>query len=416
MSRRVVVIGGGVIGLASALSLLERGHRVIVVERGPRGHDCCSLGNAGYISPSHFVPLAAPGVVASALRWMGDPRSPLYVTPRLDPEWIVWAWRFWRASNRRRAEAAGPRLRDLLVASRALFEKIAALTTGDEIELKRDGLLTIFETEAALDAERHHAARARAFGMPAEVLDQAGIAALEPDIRIRSVGGVHYPLDAHVTPQRFHAAMERLVAERGGEFAWNAEVTGWRAEGRAVRGARTTAGDIGGDEFVAAAGSWTGRLLKPLGLRLPLMPGKGYSLTLPAPRERPRRSILLQESRVAVTPMGTALRVGGTMEIGAFDTTISPPRIEGIVRSFTRGFPAFGADDFAGIAPWSGLRPLSHDGLPYVGRFARYDNLAVATGHAMLGLSLGPITGQLIAELVSGTPASIDLSPLRPER
>lgn len=415
MSRRVVVIGGGVIGLASALSLLERGHRVLVVERGPRGHDCCSLGNAGYISPSHFVPLAAPGVVASALRWMGDPRSPLYVTPRLDPEWIVWAWRFWRASSRRRAEAAGPCLRNLLVASRALFEKIAA-ATGDAIELRRDGLLTLFETEAALDAERHHAERARALGMPADVLDAAGIKALEPGVTLRSVGGVLYPLDAHVTPHRFHEALERLVADRGGEFAWNAEVTGWRAEGRHVRSARTTAGDIDGDEFVVASGAWTSRLLRPLGVRLSLMPGKGYSLTLLAPRERPRRSILLQESRVAVTPMGDALRVGGTMEIGAFDAKISPPRIEGIIRSFTRGFPAFGADDFSGATPWSGLRPLSHDGLPHVGRFARYANLAVATGHAMLGVSLGPITGQLIAELVSGAPTSIDLSPLRPER
>ncbi len=136
MSRRVVVIGGGVIGLASAYYLLEHGHRVLVLERGPKGHDCCSLGNAGYVSPSHFVPLAAPGVVAAALRWMGDPRSPLYATPRLDPGWIVWAWRFWRASNPRRAEEAAPCLRDLLVGSRALFDQLA-LATGDEIELAR---------------------------------------------------------------------------------------------------------------------------------------------------------------------------------------------------------------------------------------------------------------------------------------
>ena len=415
MSRRVVVIGGGVIGLACAHFLLRRGHRVLIVERGAQGHDCCSLGNAGYVSPSHFVPLPAPGVVSAALRWMGDPRSPLYVRPRLDPEWIVWAWRFWRASNRRRAEAAGPCLRDLLVESRALFDEIAA-ATGDEIELKRDGLLALFETEAAWEAEKHHAARARALGMTAEVVDRAGIAALEPDLTLRAVGGVFYPLDAHVTPQRLHAALERLVSERGGEFAWGAEATGWRTEGRSVRAIRTAAGEIEADEFVVSAGAWTRRVLAPLGIRLSLMPGKGYSLTLPAPRERPRRSILLQESRVAVTPMGGSLRVGGTMEIGAFDAAASPRRVEGIVRSFTRGFPAFRPADFTGIPAWSGLRPLSHDGLPHVGRFRRFDNLAAATGHAMLGVSLAPITGRLIAELLSGEPASIDLSPLRPER
>jgi len=415
MSRRVVVIGGGVIGLASAFSLLERGHRVLVLERGPEGHDCCSLGNSGYVSPSHFVPLAAPGVVASALRWMGDPRSPLYVTPRLDPEWIAWAWRFWRAANRRRAEAASPCLRDLLVESRTMFQGIAN-AAGDEIGFRRDGLLSLFETEKAFDAERRHAERARAFGMSVEVLDAAGIAALEPSMTLRAVGGVLYPLDAHVTPHRFHAALARLVSERGGEFAWGADVTGWRTDGRSVRAARTPAGEIDADEFVAASGAWTARLLRPLGLRLSLMPGKGYSLTLPSPRERPRRPILLQEARVAVTPMGDSLRVGGTMEIGAFGAEINPPRVEGIVRSFTRAFPAFTSSDFAGIPPWSGLRPLSHDGLPYVGRFARYDNLSVATGHAMLGVSLAPITGELIAQLLSGEPTSIDLSPLRPER
>ena len=415
MSRRVVVIGGGVIGLASALSLLERGHRVLVLERGTKGHDCCSLGNSGYVSPSHFVPLAAPGVVASALKWMGDARSPLYVTPRLDPEWIVWAWRFWRAANRRRVESAGPRLRDLLVESRALFEKIAVLSR-DDFEFRPEGLLTLFETEAAWDEERRHAETARAYGMPAEALDPAGIAALEPGMTLRAVGGVLYPLDAHLTPHRFHAALERLVSERGGEFAWGAEAAGWRSEGRSVRAVRTAFGEIAADEFVVASGAWTARLLRPLGLRLSLMPGKGYSLTLPEPPERPRRSILLQEARVAVTPMGGSLRVGGTMEIGAFGADINPPRIEGILRSFTRAFRAFTPADFAGIQPWSGLRPLSHDGLPYIGRFARYDNLAVATGHAMLGVSLAPITGQLIAQLLSGEPTSIDLSPFRPDR
>jgi D-amino-acid dehydrogenase len=252
--------------------------------------------------------------------------------------------------------------------------------------------------------------------MPAHVLDPAGVAALEPGLTVNAVGGVHYALDAHVTPQRFCASLERLVRERGGVFAWNEPVTGFRASGRTVHAATTPAGEHAGDEFVVAAGSWSAGLLRTLGVRLSLEPGKGYSLTLEAPPERPRRSLLLQESRVAVTPMGSAVRVGGTMELGARSLGVSPPRIRGIVRSAGRYLPAFTPERFDAAPPWSGLRPCTPDGLPYLGRTERWGNLLVATGHAMLGLSLGPITGRLIAGLISGEAPAIDLAPLRPER
>jgi D-amino-acid dehydrogenase len=183
-----------------------------------------------------------------------------------------------------------------------------------------------------------------------------------------------------------------------------------------VDAARTEAEEFAGDEFVMAAGAWSGALLRRLGVSLSLEPGKGYSLTVPSPPERPRRSLLLQEARVAVTPMGSSLRVGGTMELGARALGVNPPRVRGILRSLGRYLPAFPAAVFEGVAPWSGLRPCTPDGLPYLGRAARWDNLLVATGHAMLGLSLGPVTGKLIAELISGETPSIDLAALRPER
>jgi D-amino-acid dehydrogenase len=413
--RSVVICGGGVIGLSAAYFLLERGHRVTVLERGAAGHDCCSLGNAGYISPSHILPLAAPGMVGMALRWMGDPESPFYVRPRLDPEFLSWGFRFWRASSEARASRAAPLLRDLHLASRALFEELAE-KTGNEFGLTREGVLMLFRSARALEEEAALAGRARGLGLEANVLDAKEAAALEPGVTLDVIGGVYYPLDAHVTPQRFHATLTRLVAERGGDLLWAAEVTGWRTERRAVRAVVTARGEIGADEFVVAAGAWSSLLLRDLGVRLPLQPGKGYSMTLDSPRERPRRSILLQEKRVAITPMGPALRFGGTMELGAFDLGISPPRIRGIVKSVTRYLPAFRAEDFAEAAPWSGLRPCSPDGLPYIGRFAGFDNLSAATGHAMMGLSMGPITGKLIAELLSGERPSIELAPLSPDR
>lgn len=413
--KRVVIVGGGVSGLASAYYCLERGQSVTLLERGPADHDCCSLGNAGFISPSHFIPLASPGVVGKAIRWLGDPESPFYVRLRPDPAFLAWAIRFWLASRPERSRRAGPLLRDLNLASKALFESLAA-ATGNDFGLTREGLLLLFQSKGALEEEARHAARAQSLGMPALVLDPGGIRALEPDLTVDAVGAVHYPLDAHVTPQRFCAALTRLVGERGGIFAWNAEVTGWRTSGRGIQAALTRDGEHGGDAFVVASGAWSAAVVKSLGIRLSLQPGKGYSLSLDAPPERPRRSLLLQEARVAVTPMGTSLRVGGTMELGATSLGISPPRIRGIIRSVGRYLPSFTPERFEGVAPWSGLRPCTPDGLPYIGRLARYDNLFVATGHAMLGLSLGPITGSLIADLVSDHAPAIDLAPLRPER
>jgi len=414
-ARDVALIGGGVVGLACAHYLLERGHRVRILERGAPGHDCCSLGNMGFISPSHFLPLAAPGVVGQALRWMGDPESPFYVKPRLDPGLLSFGWRFWRASRPHRSYAAGPLLRDLNLASRALFIDLAH-RTGNDFDLTRGGLLALFQTPRELEREARHAARSRELGMPAEVLDPAGVAALEPEITLRVCGGVYYPLDAHLTPQTFHATLTRLVADAGGTFRWGAEVRGWHVEGGRARAAITNDGPVEADEFVVAAGAASGALVRPLGVRLPLQPGKGYSLTLERPSELPRRAMVLQENRVAITPMGTTLRFGGTMELGAWDLEINPPRVRGIVRSVQRYLPAFRGEDFAQVRAWAGLRPCTPDGLPYVGRLEQCANVSIATGHAMMGLSMGPITGKLIAEILSGEPSSIPLEALRPDR
>ena len=415
-SRHVVVVGGGVIGLSCALPLLERGHSVTLVERGGPDHDCCSLGNAGFISPSHIVPLSAPGIVGRAFRWMGNPESPFYVRPRFDPSLFAWGIRFWLASRPARARRAEPTLAALALRSRELFVSLAQ-RTHDEFLLTREGLLILFRSQRSLEDEAAVAERARALGMPASVLDARGATGLEPGLTLDAIGGVHYPLDAHLIPDRYHATLARLVAERGGTFAWNAELNGFRTEGRRVRAARTAGGEIEGDEFVVAAGAWTPLVLRPLGIRLPLQPGKGYSLTLPTPRERPRRSLILAEARVAITPMGTALRVGGTMELTGYDLRISPPRIRGILGSLHRYLPAFTPEDFAGVHPWAGLRPCSPDGLPYVGRTRRrFENLSVAAGHAMMGLSLAPVTGELIAQMLDGERPSIDPAPLDPDR
>ena len=402
-------------GLSSAYYLLERGHRVTVVERGAPDHDCCSMGNAGFISPSHFVPLAAPGIARKALSWMGDPESPFYVHPRFDPALISWGVRFWRASSRERALRAGPLLRDLNLASRALYEDLAE-RTGNEFGLVRKGLLVLVRTERAFEEERALAARSRELGMPAETLDGKELARLEPNVTFDVLGGVRYPLDAHLVPHRLVAAMTRLVTERGGVFRWNTEVRGWKRRNGSVEAAVTEGGDIGGDVFILTGGAWTPVMADYLGVPLPMQPGKGYSLTLDAPRQLPQHSLILQEARVAVTPMGSSLRVGGTMELAGYDLRINSPRIRGLTRSLCTYLPGFRPEDFDSIRPWCGLRPCTPDGLPYIGRTRRWPNVIVASGHAMMGVSMGPITGKLVSEIVSEETPSVGLSGLSAER
>jgi D-amino-acid dehydrogenase len=417
--RSLLVVGGGVIGLSVAWYARQAGFAVTVVERGPPPHDSCSLGNAGMVVPSHFVPLAAPGMVATGLRSLGRRRSPVYVRPRLDPAFVRWSWDFWRSATRAHVERSAPVLRDLALLSRRCYEELAT-ARGNDFGLERHGLVMLCRTEHGLEEEIAAAEYARRLGLEARVLDPAGLAALEPGLPTTAIGGVHYPMDAHLSPQRFVAGLTRDLENAGARFVWNAEATGWRAEGRRggarVVALQTSAGEFAADEYLLAAGSWSPRSVRGLDLRLPVEAGKGYSLTLAQPRALPRTCAILVEARIAVTPMQGALRFAGTMELAGLDESIDPERVRAIVDAVPAYYPRFGAADFEGVAPWRGLRPCTPDGMPYIGRVRRYANFSVATGHAMMGLSLAPATGRLVAELLSGRPTSMPLDAFAPER
>ena len=227
---------------------------------------------------------------------------------------------------------------------------------------------------------------------------------------------MYFPIDAHLTPALFATALTALLREMGVRLQWNTSVYGWRTGAGRIMAVQTTAGDLLAYEFVLAGGSWSPSLLAGLGLRLPLQAGKGYSLTLPQPRFKLTKSLIFTERRIAVTPMGDALRFGGTMELSGINHDIRPERVRQIIESVPLYFPEFTEADFAGIQPWHGLRPVSPDGLPYIGRFNRHANLTAACGHAMLGLTLAPITGLLVAEVLAGRKPSVDLSLLNPNR
>jgi D-amino-acid dehydrogenase len=414
-TKHVVIVGAGVIGLCTAYYCAQRGHRVTVIEQGGESRDGCSYGNAGMVVPSHFVPLAAPGMVALGLKWMWNPRSPFYIRPRLDPALLDWGWKFWRAANERHVQRSAPILRDLSFASRDCFEELAALP-GVDFGLVQRGLLMLCRTERALEHEAAFAERANRLGVRAEVLDARQTAARDPDVAMQVAGSVYFPNDCHLTPQRFMASLQQQLETMGVSFRWRTTASGFDRDHDRVRSVATDGESIAGDEFVIAGGSWSTALARELDLRLPMQAGKGYSLTLPSPRRLPQLCSILTEARVATTPMGATLRFGGTMEIAEFNERINPLRVQGIIDAVPKYFPEFTTDDFGGVRPWCGLRPCSPDGLPYIGRAGNWENVSVATGHAMMGLSLGPVTGKLMAELISGQKPSNDISLLNPNR
>lgn len=387
--------------------------RVTVIEQNARQRDGCSYGNAGMIVPSHFIPLAAPGMVRLGLKWMWNPESPFYIQPRLDAELLAWGLHFWKAATKARVSAAAPALRDLSLLSRQCYEEL-----GPQLDfgLVKKGLLMLCRQQQTLDEEAHTAAQANALGIPAEVLDAQATAALDPAVTMDVCGSVYFPQDCHLSPARLMAALEAELTRLGVEFLWDTMVVGFEMEGQTLRAVKTSRGAVSCGDVVLCGGVWSAGLAQGLGLKIPMQAGKGYSLTLANPRQLPALCSICTEARLAVTPMDGALRVGGTMEMAGLDGSITPRRVRGITRAFPEYFPAFEERDFAEVKPWSGLRPVSPDGMPYLGRTRRWKNLTVATGHAMMGLSLAPATGKIVADLLVGEKPPLALDLMSPDR
>ncbi|HBJ35138.1 MAG TPA: FAD-dependent oxidoreductase, partial [Planctomycetaceae bacterium] len=266
MSKHVVVIGGGVIGLSAAAECVKRGHRVTVIDRDPRNRGS-SLGNAGMIVPSHFVPLAAPGMIALGLKWMANPESPFYIKPRLNWELFTWAMRFWRAGTAEHVKRCAPILRDLHLASRESYSRLA--DSGEQLGLKKNGLLMLCKTQKGLDEESHTAIAAQRLGIAATVLDAKQLAALDPTVTMDVQGGIHYPGDCHLDPQRYVQSREDFLRRSDCQLLYQVEITGWKLDGNRIAAVRTASGEIAGDEFVLAGGTWSSDLSRKLGLSLP---------------------------------------------------------------------------------------------------------------------------------------------------
>ncbi|QDT04676.1 D-amino acid dehydrogenase small subunit [Rubripirellula lacrimiformis] len=416
MSKRVVIIGGGIIGLATARYCRSAGHEVTVIDRDLPNRDSCSFGNAGMIVPSHFVPLAAPGMITMGLKWLANPESPFSIRPRLSLDLASWLWQFKSASTDEHVRRSSPLLRDLHLASRAEYERLQSeLPSG--FDFHPNGLLMLCKTESGLKEEIETAAEANRLGVTAEVLTADEAARLDPSIAMDIRGAVFFPNDCHLSPNRLMAVLERRLVDDGVEFRWQCEWRGFQNTGSKITTVNTSTGDLAADEVIVCGGVWSPTISKALGIRLPIQAGKGYSMTLEQPRQLPSICSILTEARVAVTPMDGSLRFGGTMEIAGIDQTVSHSRVRGILKSIPQYFPEFQADDFADCEPWVGLRPCSPDGLPYLGRTRAWDNVVISSGHAMMGISLAMVSGKLVAEMVDRKPASIDsVELLSPDR
>jgi D-amino-acid dehydrogenase len=409
---KTIIIGGGIIGLSSALYLQAAGHDITIVDRTDMLNGC-SYGNAGYICPSHFVPLATPGIIWQGLKWMLNSKSPFYIKPSLDKALVKWGLQFVKSATRSHVERSAVPLRDIALLSKQLYEEWTNIP-GLEFSYEPTGMLELFNTEENAHHAEQTISAAKALGIEARYIDKATLKEMEPDTEINALGALYFPGDSQLYPNQLMSSLIAYLKSKGATFMTNREVTGFLKDGKGVI---TNAGNIEGDHIVVAAGVWSGELARLLQLNIPMVGGRGYSVTYENAPWKVRRSVILSEARVAISPMnGNKIRFGGTMEITPVNTPPRMERVQGILESVKRYFPAYDLPLPPKEQVWYGYRPCSADGLPHIGTLSRYPNVTVATGHSMLGISLGAATGKLVSEIVTGDKLSMDITPFKVDR
>ncbi len=412
---KIHIIGGGVIGLCSAWYLAQEGHEVTVIDKTDLS-DGTSHGNAGMVVPSHFVPLATPGVIAKGIRWMFDKRSPFFVKPRFNPELLQWIWQFYRSCTPEKVDRAIPILKELNQRSSDLYREFANNPAFD-FDFESKGLLMLFKDKKTANEEMEVAEKAHELGMEARVLSSSQVQELETGVKVDVLGGVYYPEDTHLYPNTF---MRQLIKElRGlgvkletGKSVIDINTSKDRVEKLLLSNGQT----IPVEHLVLAGGSWSARLLKKAGVKILLQDGKGYSMTYSSPVSRPLIPTILTEAKVAVTPMGNDLRIGGTLEISNLSKKIDKFRLEGILNSMPRYYPELTLPALDQKSVWQGYRPCTPDGLPYIGKSRKFKNLVVATGHAMMGMSMGPGTGKLVAQIMQDQQLGMEIDLFKVDR
>ena len=411
--KKCIIIGGGVIGLCTAYYLQKEGHQVTVIDQSAMDQGA-SYVNAGYISPSHIIPLSAPGVVRKGIEWMFDPSSPFYVKPRIDADFLRWAWAFNKSCTEKHVKTSMQVIRDIAVFSHELYQDISR-EADFNFHFEKKGLLMLCKTEKMLEEEIEVAELAAKVDLEATVLDRAELKLLEPNLELDAIGATFYKCDAHSTPAEFMSDLKKYLLKNGVEILKGQKVVDIDLKDNKIIAVKSNKGLVSGDEFVLAAGSWTGLIAKKLGMQLLLQAGKGYNINV-ARETKIKYPAILAEAKVAVTPMNGFTRFAGTMEINKINDDVNPVRVKAIAKAATDYYPEVVIENEEIKNAASGLRPLSPDGLPYIGRTKNCTNLTIATGHAMMGWTMATGTGKLVAEVITSKKTSLDLEPFSPDR
>ncbi|MBI3220983.1 MAG: FAD-dependent oxidoreductase [Bacteroidetes bacterium] len=410
---RIGIIGGGIIGLSSAYYLHKAGHKVTIIDQDDLQIGC-STGNAGMIVPSHLIPLASPGMISKGIRWMFNSTSPFYVKPRWNGDLIKWGYHFYQHANKEHVAKAAIALKEISLFSKSMYQRWAKDLPFD-FEYHEKGLLMLYQTKETEHEESETAHFANKHGIEAHILSSSEVQQLEPYVKVNARGGVFFPGDAHLTPQRLISGLIEYLKEQGVVFKTNTPLSDFIVDNQVIRELNSNSEKFSFDEVILATGSWSGAVGKKLNVNMPMQAGKGYSFLTPIQKNIQVPSIFL-EARVAVTPMGDSIRFGGTMEIAGVNHAINMNRVKGIADSIPKYYPEMNIPMPSQSKVWHGLRPCSPDGLPYIGKSKTIKNLTIATGHAMMGLSLGPGTGKLVQQIIDQDQTSISMEAFNPDR
>lgn len=412
--QNVLVIGGGVIGVACAHYLQEHGFRVTVIDRGKIGAEC-SRGNCGLVCPSHVLPLAEPGAIGSAAASILKPGGPFLIKPRIDLSMWKWMANFAKRCNEDDMLESARAIQPLLTSSLQLYEELV-LQHDLRCEFEKQGLLFVYRNRGPLDSyDATNQLLTSKFDEPARKMSGTELSDFEPSLKPGLSGAWYFEHDAHLRPDRLMHAWREQLTERGVKFVEERSLEAFDVDSGTVKFATASSESFQADRFVVATGARTPQLAPVLGHRMPIQPGKGYSITVPRPAVCPTYPMIFPERRVAVTPMESGMRLGSIMEFTGYDETIKPERL----RLLTAAAAEYLVDvqlDESWPEKWFGWRPMTYDSTPIVGKCPGFSNVYLATGHNMLGLSMAPATGRLIAELLAGKEPHIPIAPYAASR
>lgn len=409
---RVIVVGGGVVGLAAAFELRRRGAEVTVLDKGKFGEGS-SYGNAGWITPSLSAPVPAPGLVIDSLKWMLSRDSPLYIKPTAIPQLAPWLFRFWRHCNPKDYQAGFEATIRLGEDSMERYDALVA--AGVDFEMHQTGLLYAYMDLDYMARAVDELMQLQEIGyQPPVIMHGKELHDFEPSLTAQITSAAWVREERHVRPESLTAGLVRWLENAGAELRSHSEVTGFRQHRGTVQAVDTQDETLEADQVLIAAGAWSGQVAKLAGVQIPMQAGKGYNITIQNPEAKVNHSMYFPEARIACTPFDHALRIAGTMELSGINAILDTRRVDAIRRGADRAIRNWSRG--TGETIWAGMRPMTPDGLPVLGLAPKHDNLFLATGHAMMGVSLAPSTGAVIADLMCNGTARMDLSPFDANR